>query len=45
MGGQLSLRNTQIPGLQSQLSEFVTQTVNSINQAHNAASSVPPPPR
>ena len=43
MGGLLSLRNTQIPGLQSQLSEFVTQTVNAINQAHNAASSVPPP--
>jgi flagellar hook-associated protein 1 FlgK len=43
MGGQLSLRNAQIPGLQTQLSEFVTQTVNAINQAHNAASSVPPP--
>jgi flagellar hook-associated protein 1 FlgK len=43
MGGLLSLRNTQIPGLQSQLSEFVTQTVNAINQASNASSSVPPP--
>ena len=43
MGGQLSLRNSQIPGLQSQLSEFVSQTVNALNQAHNAASSVPPP--
>ena len=43
MGGLLSLRNTQIPGLQSQLSEFVTQTVNALNQASNAASSVPPP--
>jgi flagellar hook-associated protein 1 FlgK len=43
MGGQLSLRNTQIPGLQTQLSEFVTQTVNALNQASNAASSVPPP--
>ena len=41
MGGQLSLRNAQIPGLQSQLSEFVSQTVNALNQAHNAASSVP----
>ena len=43
MGGLLSLRNTQIPGLQSQLSEFVSQTVNALNQASNAASSVPPP--
>lgn len=43
MGGLLSLRNTQIPGLQSQLSEFVTQTVNALNQASNASSSVPPP--
>jgi flagellar hook-associated protein 1 len=43
MGGLLSLRNTQVPGLQSQLSEFVTQTVNAINQASNASSSVPPP--
>ena len=43
LGGMLSLRNTQIPGLQSQLSEFVTQTVNALNQASNAASSVPPP--
>jgi flagellar hook-associated protein 1 FlgK len=43
LGGVLSLRNTQIPGLRSQLSEFVTQTVNAINQASNAASSVPPP--
>lgn len=43
IGGLLSLRNTQIPGLRSQLSEFVTQTVNAINQAHNASSSVPPP--
>ena len=41
LGGQLSLRNSQIPGLSSQLSEFVTQTVNALNQAHNAASSVP----
>jgi flagellar hook-associated protein 1 FlgK len=43
IGGLLSLRNTQIPGLQSQLSEFVSQTVSAINQAHNANSSVPPP--
>lgn len=42
IGGLLSLRNTQIPGLQSQLSEFVTQTANAINQASNASSSVPP---
>jgi flagellar hook-associated protein 1 len=43
IGGLLSLRNIQIPGLRTQLSEFVTQTVNAINQAHNASSSVPPP--
>ena len=41
MQGLLSLRNTQVPGLQDQLSEFVTQTVNAINKASNAASSVP----
>jgi flagellar hook-associated protein 1 FlgK len=43
MGGLLSLRNIQIPGLRNQLSEFVSQTVNALNQAHNASSSVPPP--
>jgi flagellar hook-associated protein 1 FlgK len=43
IGGLLSLRNIQIPGLRTQLSEFVTQTVNALNQAHNASSSVPPP--
>ena len=43
LGGLLSLRNTTLPGLQTQLSEFVSQSVNAINQAHNAASSVPPP--
>ncbi|HEX4182612.1 MAG TPA: flagellar hook-associated protein FlgK [Caulobacteraceae bacterium] len=43
MGGLLGLRNIQVPGLQSQLSEFVSQTVNAINQASNAATSVPPP--
>lgn len=43
MGGLLSLRNTQIPGLQNQLGQFVTQTVNALNQASNASSSVPPP--
>lgn len=43
MQGLLTLRNTQLPGVQDQLGEFVTQTVNAINQAHNASSSVPPP--
>jgi flagellar hook-associated protein 1 len=41
--GLLSLRNTQLPAVQDQLSEYVTQAVNAINQAHNASSSVPPP--
>ena len=41
--GLLSLRNTQLPGIQDQLSEYVTQAVNALNQAHNASSSVPPP--
>ena len=41
--GLLSLRNTQLPALQDQLSEYVTQAVNALNQAHNASSSVPPP--
>jgi flagellar hook-associated protein 1 FlgK len=41
LGGQLNVRNTQIPGMQTQLSEFVSQTVNALNQASNASSSVP----
>ena len=43
MQGLLQLRNTQLPGVQDQLSEYVTGAVTAINAAHNAASSVPPP--
>ncbi|MDR3509638.1 MAG: flagellar hook-associated protein FlgK [Caulobacteraceae bacterium] len=41
MRGLLDLRNTTLPGIQNQLSELVTQTVNALNKAHNASSSVP----
>jgi flagellar hook-associated protein 1 FlgK len=41
--GLLSLRNSQIPDVQAQLSEYVTQAVNALNQAHNASTAVPPP--
>ena len=41
--GLLSLRNGQIPAVEDQVSEYVTQAVNALNQAHNASTSVPPP--
>ena len=41
--GLLSLRNTQLPAVQDQLSEYVTQAVNALNKASNASASVPPP--
>jgi flagellar hook-associated protein 1 FlgK len=41
--GLLSLRNGQIPAIEDQVSEYVTQAVNALNQAHNASTSVPPP--
>ena len=41
--GLLGLRNTTLPGIQDQVSELVTQTVNALNKAHNASSSVPAP--
>ncbi|HLI66850.1 MAG TPA: flagellar hook-associated protein FlgK [Caulobacteraceae bacterium] len=41
--GLLSLRNSQLPGIQDQLSEYVTQAVNALNAAHNASTAVPPP--
>jgi flagellar hook-associated protein 1 FlgK len=41
--GLLTLRNTTLPGVQDQLSEYVTQAVNAINQASNASSTVPAP--
>jgi len=43
IGGLLTLRNTQLPGIAAQLSSYVTGSVSAINQASNAASSVPPP--
>ena len=39
----LDLRDTPIPGVQDQLSTFVTGVAEAINQAHNASSAVPPP--
>jgi flagellar hook-associated protein 1 FlgK len=41
--GLLTLRNTTLPGVASQLSEFVNGAVTAINAAHNASSSAPPP--
>ncbi|HEY2659888.1 MAG TPA: flagellar hook-associated protein FlgK [Caulobacteraceae bacterium] len=41
--GLLALRNTTLPGIQDQVSELVTQTVNALNKAHNASSTVPAP--
>jgi len=41
--GLLNLRNTVLPGVQDQLSEYVTQAVNALNQASNASSTVPAP--
>src|SRR5579871_734135 len=43
IAGLLSLRNVQLPGVQAQVSQYVSQAVNALNQAHNAASTVPPP--
>ena len=43
INGLLDLRNTQLPGVSAQLSSYVTGAVSAINQASNAASSVPPP--
>jgi len=41
--GLLDLRNTSLPNVESQLSEYVSQAVNAINLAHNASTSSPPP--
>jgi flagellar hook-associated protein 1 FlgK len=41
--GLLSLRNTKLPAVNAQLSEFVSGAVDAINAAHNASASVPPP--
>jgi len=41
--GLLSLRNSIIPGIQDQLSNYVGGAVNAINAAHNANTAVPAP--
>lgn len=41
--GLLSLRNNTIPGIQQQLSGYVSGAVSAINAAHNANTAVPPP--
>jgi flagellar hook-associated protein 1 FlgK len=41
--GLLSLSNTLIPGIQSQLSTYVNGAVNALNAASNASTAVPPP--
>ena len=41
--GLLDLRNTNLPSVQTQLSEYVSQAVNALNLAHNASTSSPPP--
>jgi flagellar hook-associated protein 1 FlgK len=41
--GLLSLSNTLIPGVQSQLSTYVNGAVSALNAAHNANTAVPPP--
>ena len=41
--GLLDLRNSGLPAVRSQLSEYVSQAVNALNLAHNASTSSPPP--
>jgi len=41
--GLLDLRNTELPQLSDQLSEFVQGAVDQLNAAHNASSAVPAP--
>ncbi|RAK60473.1 flagellar hook-associated protein FlgK [Phenylobacterium hankyongense] len=41
--GLMDLRNDKLPGMSDQLGEFVSQAVDQLNAAHNAASAVPPP--
>ena len=43
IGGLMSLRNSEIPGIGEQLGEYVSQAVEEINRAANAASAVPAP--
>ena len=41
--GLVSLSNTIIPGVQAQLSQYVSGAVTALNAAHNANTAVPPP--
>ncbi|HEY5409719.1 MAG TPA: flagellar hook-associated protein FlgK [Caulobacteraceae bacterium] len=41
--GLISLRDSQLPAISSQLNQYVSQAVDQINRAHNAASAAPPP--
>ena len=41
--GLLSLGNTIIPGVQAQLSQYVSGAVSAMNAVHNANTAVPPP--
>ena len=41
--GLLTLRNSQLPAIQAQLSEYVSGAAAAINAAHNANTAAPPP--
>ena len=41
--GLISLGNTIIPGVQAQLSQYVSGAVSALNAVHNANTAVPPP--
>ena len=43
IGGLMSLRNSEIPGIGEQLGEYVSAAVDELNRAANAASAVPAP--
>lgn len=43
LAGLLQVANQQIPQIAEQLGEYVSQTVNQLNAAHNASTSMPPP--
>src|SRR5579863_8538878 len=43
IAGLVSLRNVELPAVQAQVSQYVTQAVSALNQAHNASAAVPPP--
>ena len=43
IGGLMSLRNNQIPGIADQLGEYVSKAVEEINRAANNASAAPAP--